>query len=128
MSQDPEHGCSPSPEPIILNYLCSDWRMSSQRAADLYSSGTKLWTREDLKDIEHQLSQSYTMKTFSVRRIDGSTVQLLNPMFQVQNPIWYETIRSILGQSDNLTQRNGSLMLSLGKPSSNIRSIGNLYI
>lgn len=78
-----------SPEHITLDYGCSDWRISSQRAADLYSSGTKLWTREDLKDIEQQLGQSYIMDRFSVRRIDGSIIQISNPLFQVHNPIWY---------------------------------------
>ncbi|KAJ5674364.1 uncharacterized protein N7477_004298 [Penicillium maclennaniae] len=73
---------------MSLDYGCSDWRTMSQRAADLYSAGTKLWTREDLKDIERQLGQSYTMDRFSVRRIDGSIVQISNPMFQIQNPIW----------------------------------------
>ncbi|KAJ5550602.1 hypothetical protein N7535_001455 [Penicillium sp. DV-2018c] len=28
------------------------------------------------------------MERFSVRRIDGSTILISNPMFQVQNPIW----------------------------------------
>jgi hypothetical protein len=78
-----------SPEHITLDYGCSDWRISSQRAADLYSSGTKLWTREDLKAIEQQLGQSYIMDRFSVRRIDGSIILISNPLFQVQNPIWY---------------------------------------
>ncbi|CRG84450.1 Pc21g06830 [Talaromyces islandicus] len=71
-----------------LDYGCSHWRISSQRAADLYNSGAKLWTREYLKDIEHQLDHSYTMKRFSVHQIDGSTIEISNPMFQVQNPIW----------------------------------------
>lgn len=72
-----------------LDYGCADWRISSQRAADLYSSGTRLWTKEDLEDIEQQLRQSYAMARFSIRRIDGSVIQISNPMFQVQNPIWY---------------------------------------
>ncbi|KAJ6016509.1 hypothetical protein N7540_011100 [Penicillium herquei] len=71
-----------------LDYGCTDWRISSQRVADLYSAGTKLFTKEDLEDIEQQLRQSYTMDRFSVRRIDGSIIQISNPMFQVQNPIW----------------------------------------
>ncbi|CAI7652855.1 unnamed protein product [Penicillium palitans] len=82
-----------SPEHVPLDYGCSDWRISSQRAADLYSSGTKLWTRKDLKDVEKQLGQSYTMDRFSVRRIDGSIIQISNPMFQVQNPIWKPRIK-----------------------------------
>jgi len=72
-----------------LDYGCTDWRISSQRAADLYSSGTRLWTKEDLEDIEQQLRESYAMERFSVRRIDGSIIQISNPMFQIQNPIWW---------------------------------------
>ena len=75
-----------------LDYGSTDWRISSQRAADLYSSGARLWTKEVLEDIEQQLHESYTMERFSVRRIDGSIIQISNPMFQVQNPIWYVTI------------------------------------
>ncbi|KAJ5117645.1 hypothetical protein N7448_011277 [Penicillium atrosanguineum] len=74
--------------PGPLNYGCTDWRISSQRAADLYNSGTRLWTKEDLEDIEQQLGQSSTMELFLIRRIDGSIIQISNPMFQVQNPIW----------------------------------------
>jgi len=77
-----------SPEHICLDYGCSNWRISTQKAADLYRSGTKLWTRGDLKDIEQQLGQSYTMERFSVRRIDRSMIQISNPLFQLQNPIW----------------------------------------
>lgn len=72
-----------------LKYGCTAWRISSQRAADLYSAGAKLWTKEDLEDIEQQLRQSYAMEQFSVRRIDGSILTIANPMLQVQNPIWY---------------------------------------
>lgn len=72
-----------------LDYGYTDWRISSQRAANLYSSGTRLWTKEDLEDVEQHLGQSYTMERFSVRRIDGNIVQISNPMFQVHDPIWY---------------------------------------
>ncbi|KAL4960576.1 uncharacterized protein BDV14DRAFT_182296 [Aspergillus stella-maris] len=71
-----------------LNYGCTDWRISSQRAANLLNLGTKLWTKEDLKDIEQQLAKSYTMEEFSVHGIDGSIIKISNPMFQIQNPIW----------------------------------------
>lgn len=72
-----------------LEYGCTDWRISSQKAAQLYRSGTKLWTKEDLEDIEQQLAQSYTIELFSVRRIDGKMLQIRNPMFQVLGYIWY---------------------------------------
>lgn len=70
-----------------LDYGCSEWRVSSQRAAELYDLGNKLWTREDLKDIEQQLGHSFTMRQFSVRRIDEIIIQISNPMFHVPNPI-----------------------------------------
>lgn len=75
--------------PKPLDYGFTEWRVSSQKAADLYRSDANLWTKEDLKNIEQQLNQSYSMERFSVRRIDGSIIQISNPMFQVQNPIWY---------------------------------------
>ena len=71
-----------------FSYGCSEWVTSSQIAADLYESGVKLWRKEDLIDIERQLAQSFSMKTFTVRRIDGTAVQIKNPMFRVQKPIW----------------------------------------
>lgn len=88
MAQTPGDAVT-SPENKPLDYGCTDWRMSSQKAADLYRSGAKLWRKEDLKDIEEQLEKAYTLERFSVRRIDGSIIQISNPMFQVQNPIWY---------------------------------------
>ncbi|KAI2468621.1 hypothetical protein F4781DRAFT_397279 [Annulohypoxylon bovei var. microspora] len=72
----------------LLDYGCSHWRTSSQRAADLYDSGVKLWRKEDLVDIERQLARSCTAEKFTVRRIDGSIVHIKNPMFGVQKPIW----------------------------------------
>jgi hypothetical protein len=71
-----------------LEYECSPWRASSQRAADLYASDVKLWRKEDLVDIEKQLAESFTAEKFTVRRIDGSVVHIKNPMFGVQKPIW----------------------------------------
>jgi hypothetical protein len=105
--------------PRPLNYGCTDWRISSQRAADLYSSGTRLWTKKDLEDIEQQLRQSYTMERFSVRRIDGSIIQIYNPMFQVQNPIWYVDI--IFWPIFSLQPKS-----SLGNLMSSTKNIGNL--
>lgn len=102
-----------------LDYGCTDWRISSQRAADLYSSGTRLWTREDLEDIEQQLRQSYAMERFLVRRIDGSIIQISNPMFQVQNPIWYVDI--LFRPYFSLQSK-----FSLGNRMSSTKNIGNL--
>lgn len=71
-----------------LDYGCSPWKTSSQRAAELYDSGVKLWRKEDLVDIEQQLADSFTTEDFTVRRIDGSVVYIKNPMFGVEKPIW----------------------------------------
>jgi len=102
-----------------LDYGCKGWRISSQRAADLYSSGARLFTKEDLEDIEQQLRQSYAMERFLVRRIDGSIIQISNPMFQVQNPIWY--VGMVFRPNFSLTSK-----FSLGNPTSSSRNIGNL--
>jgi hypothetical protein len=72
----------------LLDYGCTHWRSSSQRAADVYRSGVKLWRKEDLLDIEQQLAQSRTTEKFTVRRIDGSVIHIKNPMFGVSKPIW----------------------------------------
>ncbi|KAI1462007.1 hypothetical protein F4805DRAFT_411703 [Annulohypoxylon moriforme] len=92
MSEPTQDGSGQLPEPI-LDYGCSPWRTSSQRAADLYDSGVKFWRKEDLVDIEQQLSQSRTTEKFTVRRIDGSIVHIKNPMFGVQKPIWTPYIK-----------------------------------
>lgn len=76
-------------EAALLDYGCTPWRSSSQRAADAYDQGINLWRREDLADIEQQLAQSRTAEKFTVRRTDGSVVHIKNPMFGVQKPIWY---------------------------------------
>ena len=76
-------------EPAPLDYGCTHWRTSSQRAAESYDQGVNLWRREDLADIEQQLAHSRTTETFTVRRTDGSVVHIKNPMFGVQKPIWY---------------------------------------
>lgn len=72
----------------LLDYGCSDWKTSSQRAANLYRSGVKLWRRTDLADIEGQLAQSYNRDTFTVRCIDGNMVQIQNPMVGEEKPVW----------------------------------------
>ncbi|OIW24780.1 hypothetical protein CONLIGDRAFT_636900 [Coniochaeta ligniaria NRRL 30616] len=75
-------------EPTMLDYGCTPWRRSSQRAADSYDQGIKLWRREDLADIEQQLAQSRTAEKFTVRRTDGTVIHIKNPMFGVLKPIW----------------------------------------
>jgi hypothetical protein len=87
MSGSAQGGRGQGSEPL-LDYDSSYWKTSSQRAADLYDSGVKLWRKEDLVDIEKQLSQSSTAEKFTVRRVDGSIVHIKNPMFGVPKPIW----------------------------------------
>jgi hypothetical protein len=60
----------------------------SQAAFNLYKTGTKLWTKEDLLDMEQQLAQSKERKTFTIRLLDGTTLLTKNPMFGEETPIW----------------------------------------
>ncbi|CAH0042287.1 unnamed protein product [Clonostachys rhizophaga] len=76
------------PQPPLLDYACTQWRASSQSVADLYHSGAKLWKKSDLEDIERQLEQSYDLDRFTLRAMDGKEVQIKNPMFGVERPIW----------------------------------------
>lgn len=80
---------SVQPPPVLLDYGCTPWRFSSQRVADLYDSGVKLWTKTDLQDIERQLERSNEVDRFTVRGVDGRIVQIKNPLVGVQKPIWY---------------------------------------
>lgn len=88
MMGSPQDKQDQASEPL-LDYGCTHWEISSQRSADLYRAGLKLWRKEDLLDIEQQLAQSETAEKFTVRRIDGSVVHIKNPMFGVSKPIWY---------------------------------------
>lgn len=63
------------------------WRQSSQRAAELYESGTKFWNKTDLRDIEDQLSTE--AREFTVQSINGDPVSTPNIMFGARGPIWY---------------------------------------
>ncbi|KAI1284392.1 hypothetical protein F5Y07DRAFT_2401 [Xylaria sp. FL0933] len=92
MSGSAQDGCCQLLEPL-LDYGSSHWRTSSQRAADFYDSGVKLWRKEDLLDIEQQLTQSCAAEKFTVRRIDGSKAHIKNPMFGVQKPIWKPCVK-----------------------------------
>lgn len=62
--------------PPVLEHECTPWRLSSQRAADLYDSGVKLWRKHDLAEIERELGQSHDIDRFSLRRIYGSSIQV----------------------------------------------------
>ncbi|CZT51319.1 uncharacterized protein RSE6_12447 [Rhynchosporium secalis] len=79
---------SPQLSDVVLDYGCSEWRTSSQRAADLYNSGIKLWKKQGLRDIENQLAHSTCLEVFTVCRIDGSLAYIKNPNFGITNPIW----------------------------------------
>lgn len=71
-----------------LQYCCTIWRESSQAAANHYARGGRLWKKGDLIDIEKQLAESKTRNYFTVRSIDGIEVQIKNPMFGEESPIW----------------------------------------
>ena len=58
------------------------------------------------------------MERFSVRRIDGSIIQISNPMFQVQSPIWY--MGMVFWPNLSLKSK-----FSLGNPMSSTKNIGN---
>lgn len=66
------------PEDLALTML---WRKSSQKAADLYDSGAKLWKKSDLLDIEQQIAHG--SEEFTVRSIEGQLITIRNPMFDV---------------------------------------------
>ena len=86
----PSNGLSSSEdhEPHILLHDCTVWRQSSQAAFNLYMDGVKLWTKNDLLDIEQQLAQLKEHKNFTVRLIGGTTLTTRNPMFGEESPIW----------------------------------------
>lgn len=71
-----------------LDYGCSEWRISSHRSAKAYRSGSKLWTKSDLRDIEQQLSDSANRKFFTVNSIHSDKVQIKNLTFQESFSIW----------------------------------------
>ena len=73
--------------PPLLDYGCTPYRISSQHVADLYDSGTKLWTKEDLVNIERQLEQSATLDGFAVQCVSSKHVPVRNPLFGVRAPI-----------------------------------------
>ncbi|PQK08284.1 hypothetical protein BB8028_0001g03620 [Beauveria bassiana] len=76
-----------------LQHDCTVWRNSSQAAANLYKNGVKLWKKHDLTDIERQLADSKTQSVFTVRLIDGTTLDITNPMFGEESPIWKPRIK-----------------------------------
>lgn len=75
--------CTANPEDQDLLLF---WRKSSQRAAQLYDSGIKLWNRTDLRDIEDQLATE--AREFVVRSIHGEHVSIPNIMLGAHGPIW----------------------------------------
>lgn len=83
----------PDSVPKLLDYGCSPWRTSRQRAADLYECHVKFWTAKDMEDIEQQLARSVTEEKFTVRRIDGSVVHIKNPTFGVKDSIWKPVVQ-----------------------------------
>ncbi|KAI0851993.1 hypothetical protein F5Y00DRAFT_274247 [Daldinia vernicosa] len=81
------------PTPPLLEHDCSEWKTSSQHMEDLYFSGARLWQKDDLIDIEQQLSQFRTIEKFTIWCVDGSVIYIKNPMCGVQRPIWFPTVK-----------------------------------
>lgn len=74
--------------PVLENVGHTQWTLSTQAAAELYAGGAKLWTKESLRDIEQQLAEFQTREFFTLRKLDGSTIRIKNPMFGKSDPIW----------------------------------------
>lgn len=55
----------------------------TQKLADLYRAGAKLYDRDDLKRIETELYNFERLRSFTVRNIDGSTDSIGNHMFGI---------------------------------------------
>jgi len=64
------------------------WIASTQKAAELYDAGEKIWHRQTLLDIERQLTESRTLKKFIVPCLDGSLISIPNPTYGHNKPIW----------------------------------------
>ncbi|KAL6851346.1 hypothetical protein ACO1O0_008474 [Amphichorda felina] len=47
----------------------------------MYDAGARLWTKNDLVDIERQLEQSASLDRFTLKCLDGTVVQVKNPFF-----------------------------------------------
>lgn len=73
---------------VLENVGYTQWTLSTQAAAELYAKGAKLWTKESLRDIEQQLAEFRTREFFTLRKLDGSTIRVRNPMFGKSDPIW----------------------------------------
>ncbi|KAM0664945.1 hypothetical protein ACQRIU_006098 [Beauveria bassiana] len=82
-----------TPAAKLLHHDCTVWRASSQTASTLYEKGTKLWTRQNLTDIEEQLADCKNRRVFTVRGIDGTTLEMANPMFGIDSAIWKPYVR-----------------------------------
>ncbi|SPO07514.1 uncharacterized protein DNG_10208 [Cephalotrichum gorgonifer] len=57
------------------------------------SRGDKFEGRRELLDIERQLEQSTTLDRFTLQCVDGKQVQVKNPLFSAQVPIWKPFVR-----------------------------------
>ncbi|KAK8102394.1 hypothetical protein PG984_015540 [Apiospora sp. TS-2023a] len=79
-------------QPALENVGYNEWTLSTQAAADLYAQGAKLWTKESLWEIEQQVAEYQTREFFILRRLDGSTIRVKNPMCGKTDPIWKPAI------------------------------------
>ncbi|KAH9894515.1 hypothetical protein F4778DRAFT_747329 [Xylariomycetidae sp. FL2044] len=79
---------SGSSESPLVEHPKLQWHTMSQAAADLYDSGVKLWTKDNLAKIERDLARSHEVAEFTIRCIDGSILRIKNSLQGVQKPIW----------------------------------------
>ncbi|EGY16879.1 uncharacterized protein VDAG_08043 [Verticillium dahliae VdLs.17] len=77
----------PEPWPSF-DHPSSQGIRSSQRAANLYDKGIKFYRKEDLVNIEKEVSESYIREFFNLPRIDGTVLRMRNPLHGVLKPIW----------------------------------------
>jgi hypothetical protein len=74
---------------LPLEYDLAERQESIQLISDLYGKGVRLWTKQDLLDIEQQLSRCAGLEYFTLHQIDGAETRIKNPMFGVTtSPIW----------------------------------------
>jgi hypothetical protein len=70
-------------------YDVAERQESIQLVSDLYDEGVKLWTKQNLLDIEQQLLQCAKLEYFTIHQIDGTEARIKNPMFGVTTPpVW----------------------------------------
>ncbi|RNJ60170.1 hypothetical protein D7B24_009201 [Verticillium nonalfalfae] len=73
---------------LSFDHPSSQWIRNSHRAADLYDKGIKFYRKEDLVNIEKEVSEYYVREFFNLPRIDWTVLRMRNPLHGVLKPIW----------------------------------------